>query len=199
MGNLFVEFSYPGALSVALGDERNLEIFLSYAGKVPASRILPDLVGRALSLSQINFADLKKIVIGSGPGSFTSLRVLVSYIKGISYSLKIPVFTYSTFDWLYLYLKERGIPNSKIYIPTGVKDVYYVAEYSDLYFCKIYVERVRNLVIPLYEYELGAKYLYLISRIKDGKFFHPSEISKLEPDYVFPQNFTKMETIKINF
>ena len=59
---------------------------------------LPLLSKKVIKEAQLNFKDLDAICISAGPGSFTGLRVGMSYAKGIAMALDIPIIPVSTFD-----------------------------------------------------------------------------------------------------
>ena len=59
---------------------------------------LPLLSKKLIKEAELNFEDLDAICISAGPGSFTGLRVGMSYAKGIAMALDIPIIPVSTFD-----------------------------------------------------------------------------------------------------
>ena len=61
---------------------------------------LPLLSKKIINKASLSFEDLNAICISSGPGSFTGLRVGMSYAKGIAIALDIPIVPVSTFDSL---------------------------------------------------------------------------------------------------
>ena len=61
---------------------------------------LPQLSKKIISNASLGFEDLDAICISAGPGSFTGLRVGMSYAKGIAMALDIPIVPVSTFDSL---------------------------------------------------------------------------------------------------
>ena len=61
---------------------------------------LPLLTKKILKNNSIKHTDLDAICISTGPGSFTSLRIGMSYAKGLSMSLDIPILPISTFESL---------------------------------------------------------------------------------------------------
>ena len=61
---------------------------------------LPQLTKKIINKASLSFEDLDAICISSGPGSFTGLRVGMSYAKGIAMALDIPIVPVSTFDSL---------------------------------------------------------------------------------------------------
>ena len=61
---------------------------------------LPILSKQIINKALLSFEDLDAICISAGPGSFTGLRIGMSYAKGIALALKIPIVPISTFDSL---------------------------------------------------------------------------------------------------
>ena len=61
---------------------------------------LPIMTEKTLASLSLEFSDLDAIAISMGPGSFTGLRVGLSYAKGLSLALDIPLIPISTFDLL---------------------------------------------------------------------------------------------------
>ena len=51
---------------------------------------LPQLSKKIIKNASMSFEDLDAICISSGPGSFTGLRVGMSYAKGIAMAIAIP-------------------------------------------------------------------------------------------------------------
>ncbi len=56
------------------------------------------VISRALETSGGGFADLRRIAVSVGPGSFTGIRVGVATARGLSLALKIPAVGVSTLD-----------------------------------------------------------------------------------------------------
>jgi len=59
---------------------------------------LPIITEELINNLSLHFSDLDAIAISMGPGSFTSLRVALSYAKGLAIALDIPIIPISTFD-----------------------------------------------------------------------------------------------------
>ena len=64
---------------------------------IEASRELEQLVEEALRIGALELKQLGAIVLGSGPGSFTGLRIGFSFFKGLALALRIPLCSASTF------------------------------------------------------------------------------------------------------
>jgi tRNA threonylcarbamoyladenosine biosynthesis protein TsaB len=61
---------------------------------------LPDLVRRSLSEAGTSLRDLDAVAVSVGPGSFTGLRVGLSFAKGIAYSAGLPLVGVETLEAL---------------------------------------------------------------------------------------------------
>ena len=86
-------------LSVGLLKEESF--FELHAEKInDTSNSLPQLSKKIINNASLSFEDLNAICISIGPGSFTGLRVGMSYAKGIAMALDIPIVPISTFDSL---------------------------------------------------------------------------------------------------
>lgn len=57
-----------------------------------------ELLEKFLLEQQVELSDLEKIIVCSGPGSFTGIRVGVALSQAMSFALDIPMFTISKED-----------------------------------------------------------------------------------------------------
>ena len=87
---------------------------------------LPQLSKKIIKNASMSFEDLDAICISSGPGSFTGLRVGMSYAKGIAMALDIPIVPVSTFDSLAY--KNTSKKLSTLIYSHG--NTFYICEYS---------------------------------------------------------------------
>ncbi|MCB0318065.1 MAG: tRNA (adenosine(37)-N6)-threonylcarbamoyltransferase complex dimerization subunit type 1 TsaB [Bdellovibrionales bacterium] len=71
---------------------------------------LSELTNQMLKDLSLRFSDLEYVLVGSGPGSFTGLRIGFSFLKGLAIALKIPLRVYSTFAAVAVANIEIGIP-----------------------------------------------------------------------------------------
>jgi len=73
-----------------------------------SSSIIPD-IKRIMSSAGMSISKLDGFAVGLGPGSFTSLRVGLSTVKGLAYSVDKPVIGISSLDILAMNIKEDDI------------------------------------------------------------------------------------------
>ncbi len=69
--------------------------------------VLPSLIDTVLQKGGINLSDIKLIAVSIGPGSFTGLRVGLSFVKGLAFGLGIPVVPVGTLDAIALMLLDE--------------------------------------------------------------------------------------------
>ena len=82
-----------GSVALGIGDRVAGEIVLE-DGRSSSSTLLP-AVDRLLREANLSPGDLKAVVAGGGPGSFTGLRIAAAIAKGIVRALDLPLFAYS--------------------------------------------------------------------------------------------------------
>jgi tRNA threonylcarbamoyl adenosine modification protein YeaZ len=76
---------------------------------------IEDLLARA----GLRLRDLDRIAVGTGPGSFTGLRIAVSYAKALAYGSAIPLVGVSSYDAL----EPESPPLPLITVVRGRRDV----------------------------------------------------------------------------
>ena len=91
--------------SVAVMNESQLlgEITIQ-AGLTHSEQLVPHIQA-LLEMTRVEKSDLKGIVVASGPGSFTGLRIGMGTAKAMAYALHIPLYGVMTMDGL-----ARNIP-----------------------------------------------------------------------------------------
>jgi tRNA threonylcarbamoyladenosine biosynthesis protein TsaB len=86
--------------SVAIIDGESLLAELTMVNRQTHSRHLIDLINTVCGLSDLRTEDLEGFAVAIGPGSFTGLRIGISTIKGLAYSLSKPVVGVSSLEAL---------------------------------------------------------------------------------------------------
>nr|NNM89613.1 tRNA (adenosine(37)-N6)-threonylcarbamoyltransferase complex dimerization subunit type 1 TsaB [Bacilli bacterium] len=86
-------------LSVALADEHGDLLFQTAAvmGKRHATLLHP-LIDQMLTFTQTTMQDIQGVAVGTGPGSYTGVRIGVTAAKAFSYALEIPLFGFSSLE-----------------------------------------------------------------------------------------------------
>ncbi len=83
---------------VAWGGEDVVEVTLP--ANAQGSEGIADAIEKQRAASGIAIADLKAIVVGVGPGSFTGLRVGLAMAKGLAYGAGVPLYGVSSLAML---------------------------------------------------------------------------------------------------
>ncbi len=97
MNTLAIEYSYKNLL---IYFQINEKILFLLKNKHEVNNVLnvPKLFNDFVLDKNIALGDLDLLINSSGPGSFTGLRISLSFIKGLSLGLSIPFVNIPTFD-----------------------------------------------------------------------------------------------------
>ena len=103
------------------------------AALVREGTVLGERVSRAVSLLEdadallqeagAKQADLRRLVVGTGPGSFTGLRIGLAAARGLAFALDLPVAGVSTLQAL-----AAGAPDALPVIDAGRREVFTLAD-----------------------------------------------------------------------
>ncbi len=88
-----------GVFSVAVADDRAVLARREENGRRALEAGL-SLVASALREARLAFGDLDRLAVGTGPGSFTGLRITLSYAKALALGWGLPLVPISSFDLL---------------------------------------------------------------------------------------------------
>jgi tRNA threonylcarbamoyl adenosine modification protein YeaZ len=119
---------------------------------------LPGLVSQTAADAKVELQELTEIRIGVGPGSFTGIRIGMSFAKGLAWSLNVPLIGCSSFESL---ARSVGKNASDLQISGGGIAVVAYAGRGELFF-GLYVQ---NGTVLSCSYEPS---LIPISRIESG-------------------------------
>lgn len=93
-----------GVYNDGLEAEYNLEV-----GRL-LSHVLDKSVERVVDASGVTLQEIDYFALGLGPGSFTGMRVGISFVKGLSWVNNKPIIGISTLDIIAQNIKENGLP-----------------------------------------------------------------------------------------
>lgn len=113
---------HDGSLCVA-------ESFL-YEPRVHAEKLV-GLVADLFEEQLIRIDKLDAVVVSSGPGSFTGLRIGMSFAKGLVYPHKIPLGTVNTMQAFMEGTNEMSRPDETLWLIRSHRDLVYSAVFKD--------------------------------------------------------------------
>ncbi|MCL4244463.1 MAG: tRNA (adenosine(37)-N6)-threonylcarbamoyltransferase complex dimerization subunit type 1 TsaB [Candidatus Dadabacteria bacterium] len=90
--------TYSGSIAVADGDRILGEYYMGM-GPSHSEKLIPK-VDMLLSELEMDKSELSGLAVTAGPGSFTSLRVGISTVKGLAFALDLPVVSASSLELL---------------------------------------------------------------------------------------------------
>lgn len=93
--------------------------------KLRASKLFVSLIGGLLQEHQIKFSDLSFLAVNQGPGPFTTLRVVIASVNGLSYATKIPLVGIDALDALLGEHQNTLYPNTVALLNAFNQDVYF--------------------------------------------------------------------------
>lgn len=96
-GNVVAIDTSGSFCTVALRTAGGVTSSLSSPGSGDHFEQLPKMVSTICAQAGLSASSLSEIRIGVGPGSFTGLRIGMSFVKGLAWSLRIPLIGCSSF------------------------------------------------------------------------------------------------------
>jgi len=177
MYTLFID-THSEFITVALLNDN--KVFLSEKESNQSHSIyLVPMINELMVDNNISFKDIKNVVAVNGPGSFTGIRIGLSVVKTISYSLNIPVYLVSSLE---AQLVSSSLNSDKMAVISDSKG-YYISVFdknNNEVIPEVYMEEID---------ELRNKYTIL-----DGKY----DISKIV-HYALKKESTNVFSIKANY
>ena len=95
----------------------------SLEGRYRHSQELLPAVQRLLERAELRLNDLAAVVVGTGPGAFTGLRVGLATAKTLAHELGVPVIGIATSAAL---LEAAGGGSARLWLPSGPRDRLFV-------------------------------------------------------------------------
>jgi len=111
---------------------KNINSKIEYMAKGQAETLMSSL-NDLLAVSSLNWSDLNKIGVCTGPGNFTGIRISVSAARGLALGLEIPAIGVTSFEaTLYGYNEENLalLPANKgfYYVGSNPKNAKFISE-----------------------------------------------------------------------
>ena len=131
--------------------------------QLPPSDVIPILVKKAMLKLNLKISDIDGIIVATGPGNFTSLRVGISFGVGLSKSLSIPIYGVSSLQSLVFSFREEIKKNENFLVTIKARGEDYFFQLFDNK-AKPSAEAVKANIF--YAQELFAN--YNLSFIGDG-------------------------------
>jgi|TARA_B110000503_G_C7154005_1_gene416451 tRNA threonylcarbamoyladenosine biosynthesis protein TsaB len=103
--------------SVGLFKDGELLLLKEENGDYSHAENLADFTNQLLVKSKLDVKDLSAVVVSKGPGSYTGLRIGVSFAKGLCYALKIPLISIDTLHAIALGWVQSGSPEVDLICP----------------------------------------------------------------------------------
>lgn len=118
--------------TVALLDDDRLVVERAAAMRGTEAELLMPTVGAVLRDAGSDVARVDRIVCGSGPGSFTSLRIAASIAKGLAVGRSIPLYAISSLALIVAGNVSDGPRGARRYLAVldALRGESYVAEYE---------------------------------------------------------------------
>lgn len=158
--------------------KENILTKIEFMAKGQAEALM-SFLNKLLAVSSLNWSDMSKIGVCTGPGNFTGIRISVSAARGLAFGLEIPAIGVTSFEAT---LYGRGNENLALlpankgfyYVGSNPKNAQYIAE------DKINPENVNYIYKPSPEVHL--KNIALLTQEK--------EIRRPVPCYIKPADAT---------
>jgi tRNA threonylcarbamoyladenosine biosynthesis protein TsaB len=93
--------------SAALHDAERLVAFAELHREQSHAAKLAVLIDHVLKMADRGMPDINGIVVSSGPGSYTGLRIGVSTAKGLAYALSVPLISIGTLELMTHQVQSR--------------------------------------------------------------------------------------------
>ena len=166
---LCLEGSTANYFSISLFSNTKIlqEVFYQ---KPQFSNVLLPTIKSILEKNNIKKESLKAIFTTSGPGSFTSIRVVLSSLLAISFGLKIPLYTLDSLKTAALSFKEKEC----VVILKAYKNQFYFAYFKEKDFTK---ETPTNIEI--------LQGVQVMKNIENKNCYLVGDIEILEKDFGF--------------
>lgn len=182
-----IQHTYQG-IEAALFDKYHLLGAIT-DDKKRASKTIIGLLNELLSAHQLQIRDLAFLAVNQGPGPFTTLRVVIASVNGLSFAIKKPLIGIDGLDALIQENQSEQHPITLALLNAFTNDVYFALHDRT---CAIYEKGCKNitqLLLELHE-RFSDTSFYLVG---NGCLMHEQEIrailgSRVESAQPLPEN-----------
>lgn len=117
-----------GSLALAEGNQRSFELLhlAPIAGRTYSARLIP-MLSDSLAKTEKQKSEIGLLVVASGPGSFTGLRVGLSTVKALAEVMPVPVVAISVLEAIAFAAKKQGVVFTAL---DAQRNEVYVGEYD---------------------------------------------------------------------
>ncbi len=119
-------------IEIALYDDTRC-LDLQIRDKLVASKEFVDTLANLLSSHQLAFSSIPFIAVNQGPGPFTTLRVIIASVNGLSFATKIPLVGIDGLNAFYEQSKNSTYPNTVVLLNAFNNDVYFATHAENGY------------------------------------------------------------------
>ena len=114
--------NFPG--SIAVGCDNQVLGVIGLQSKVSHTKRLAECVNFLFTQLNIEASQCKAIAINRGPGSFTGLRIGLSFFKGFAFPCGFPIIGFDTFT-LIAHSAKIDLPYLGALVDAGRNEIYY--------------------------------------------------------------------------
>lgn len=97
MKSFLIDTSTEALIIILMEDDKIIDYHYEIIKRDHSTLLMPSL-DNLLTRNQIDIKNIKRIIVASGPGSYTGVRIGVTVAKTLSYTLNIPLYQVSTLE-----------------------------------------------------------------------------------------------------
>lgn len=161
------------------------------------SKALIPAVQTMFAEHQIKIKDLTAIAVVSGPGSFTGIRIGLSFVKGVSLALQIPILSFSSLQIMALAHNFSEHPYCLARIHARLEESYAAIYYQSVHQCilaeGVYEQKILDVKIKELNTQVGS-----ITTMDHHEMFH-SRLFNLIKDRLQQTKLQSSQEVQANY
>lgn len=123
---LSIQHTYHTVQAALFRDQKVIDI--AEIGKEVAGKHIIQLLDNLLLKNNVQLDDISFIATNQGPGPFTTLRIVIASVNGLSFTGKIPLIGIDGLEAFLIEAHDSNYPNTVILLNAFNKDVYFTIE-----------------------------------------------------------------------